>query len=142
MRELTVLLNHGERHHTSLFLILTFTNPIINFLPRSQLPLVSINTWCIRSSLSSSILSQRLETTLHLVKSKLIRKLSIQPYQVLGTCFNPYKAFSHLHTCDCQSHVSNPNDYSTYTSSLTTPFRKAISHPSGVASILALQLVP
>jgi hypothetical protein len=43
-------------------------------------------------------LKYRLESTLLLVKPKLVRKLSILPYQVLGACFNPYRAFFNLQT--------------------------------------------
>jgi hypothetical protein len=43
-------------------------------------------------------LKWRLESALLLVNPKLVRKLSILPYQALGACFNSYRAFFNLQT--------------------------------------------
>ena len=44
----------------------------------------------------------------------------------MGVCFNLYKSFFYLHTWVFSSRVLNPGGCSTYTSSLTTPFKNVV----------------
>ena len=87
--------------------------------------MTSTYTWATRRDFSS-LFTNRVRSTWHLLKPWSNRYVVRWSYQALGACFGPYNAFFSLSTWSKKWGSWNPFGCSTNTSSFKNPFKKAL----------------